>query len=393
MCSGFRKIANTAPFKGGTINSCVHSPGRPSFLPSQNVPFTVWEGTAPLAAIAMAVRSFMPSGRVQLAHVQEAAERLKAVGALPTPILRSSIIDKSVGCVCHFKGEHLQRTGSFKYRGATNAVGALDAKTAANGVVAHSSGNHGAAVAAAAQARGIPCCIVVPHTTPAAKIENIERYGARVVLCEPTQTARTEASAAQVKAMGATFVHPYDDALVLAGQGTIGLELHEQLGRDELDAVLVPVSGGGLIGGIAVAIKALRPSVRVIAVEPQGKELQLCLAKRQRVIDAATANAPIDTIADAIRTKAFGPTPWASASDLLDPTVLSVSNAQIGEAMRVAFVEMKQVVEPAGALTLAALLAPEFGALRAQGLVHVAAVVCGGNVDLELLMRHVAPRS
>ena len=111
------------------------------------------------------------------------------------------------------------------------------------------------------------------------------------------------------------------------------------------------------------------------------------------MLDAATANAPIDTIADAIRTKAFGPIPWASASDLLDPTVLSVSNAQIGEAMRVAFVEMKQVVDPAGALTLAALLAPEFGALRAQGLKHVAAVVCGGNVDLELLMRHVAPRS
>ena len=334
---------------------------------------------------------------VGLCHVQQAGSRLKAVGARPTPLLRSDWVDAAVGCSCYFKSEHLQRTGSFKYRGATNAVASLDADAAAKGVVAHSSGNHGAALAAAAHARGIPCCIVVPRTTPQAKVENMKRYGARVVLCEPTQTARAETSAAETRRMGATFVHPYDDPLVLAGQGTIGIELAEQLGADELDAVLVPVSGGGLIGGIAVAIKALRPDVRVIAVEPKGKELQSCLARRTRVLDAAKADALLDTIADAIRTKAFGPVPWQAMrletdGALLDPHVLAVDDEQIRAAMRVALLEMKQVVEPAGALTLAALLSPEFRALREAdpSLRHVAAVVCGGNVDDESLMGFVA---
>lgn len=328
---------------------------------------------------------------VGLTQIQQAGVRLRSTGALPTPILRYDTIDALIGCSCHFKGEHLQRTGSFKYRGAINAVGALDDAMAAKGVVAHSSGNHGAAVAAAAAARGVPSCIVVPNTTPEAKIENMRRYGARVVLCEPTQMARTETALAEADNMGgAAFIHPYDDPLVLAGQGTIGLELDEQL-PTELDAVLVPVSGGGMIGGIACAITALRPAVRVIAVEPRGKRLQECLATKTRVLDSATANLALDTIADAIRTRALGPVPWEQASELLDPTVLSVGDEQIRSAMRLALVEMKQVVEPAGALTLAALLSDEFAALRTtDGLQSVAAVVCGGNVDPEALLGFTA---
>jgi threonine dehydratase len=331
----------------------------------------------------------MPS--LCISHIQQAAARLRAVGAGPTPILRSDWVDTAVGCAVHFKSEHLQRTGSFKYRGATNAVAALDAAAAAHGVVCHSSGNHGAALARAAHERSVPCCVVVPHTTPEAKIANMRRYGARVVLCEPTQTTRTQTAEAEAQAMGgAAVVHPYNDTQVMAGQGTIGLELMEQL--PSIDAVLVPVSGGGLIGGIAAAVKAINPTVRVIAVEPEGKRLQESLATATRVIDPATSDLALDTIADAIRTRALGPIPWDSTHPLLDPAVLSVSNAQIREAMRVALVEMKQAVEPAGALTLAAVLSPEFAKLKADSdLRQVVAVICGGNIDPSALVGHIDP--
>ncbi|EOD09507.1 hypothetical protein EMIHUDRAFT_308811 [Emiliania huxleyi CCMP1516] len=312
-----------------------------------------------------------------ISSVRVAADRLRAVGARPTPVLRSDWVDATAGCACYLKAEHLQRTGSFKQpRRGSRRRGRR-----------------------ARRERGVPCCVVVPRTTPGAKIDNMRRYGARVVLCEPTQSARSETAAAEAAAMGgAAFVHPYDDAAVLAGQGTIGLELAEEL--PQLDAVLVPVSGGGMVGGIAVALHALRPGVRVIAVEPKGKGLGRCLALSQRVLDPEAANGALDTIADAIRTKCLGPTPWAAASQLLDPAVLSVDDDQIRAAMRIALLELKQVVEPAGALTLAALLSPAFKQLREacaaharaqheHQLRHVAAIVCGGNIDLETLFLHV----
>ena len=329
-----------------------------------------------------------PHMRPTIASVRQAAARLAAVGAPPTPIFRSEWIDKACGCSALFKAEHLQRTGSFKYRGATNAVGALDDAAAAKGVVAHSSGNHGAAVAAAAAARGVPCTVVVPSTTPEAKVANMERYGARVVKCEPTQQARTQVSLECAEQMGgAAFIHPYDDPFVLAGQGTIGLELLEQ--HPEMDAVLVPVSGGGMIGGIALAIKALRPDVRVIACEPSGKDLAEALRQKVRVVDAAKADAALDTIADAIRTKAFGPVPWDVCASLLEPTVLAVDDVMIRHAMTSCLNELKQVVEPAGAVTLAALLSPAFQMLRddeassGRPINSVVAILCGGNVDVE----------
>lgn len=327
-------------------------------------------------------------------HVQEAAARVKSAGGLVTPILRSRWLDEQVGCALHLKAEHLQVTGSFKFRGAANAVGLLDAEEARRGVVAHSSGNHGAAVAAAAKARGdVPCTVVVPNVTPASKVANMERYGARVVLCEPTQKSRTETADAIASETGATFVHPYNDARVLAGQGTIGLELVEQLAAQDgpgLDAVLVAVSGGGMIGGIALAIKALRPDVRVIACEPAGKELQSALAARSRVppsmqsgARSSLVDAPIDTIADAIRTRCLGPLTWDVASPLLDEVVLTVDDAMIRDAMDICLTETKQLLEPAGALTVAAALSPAFRAIvEEEGLTNVAAVLCGGNIDV-----------
>ena len=327
--------------------------------------------------------------KISISQVRQAAARLAAAAVLYTPILRNDFVDAATGTNVFFKCEHLQHTGSFKLRGATNAVESLDEVPAQAGVVAHSSGNHGAAVARAAQRRGIPASVVVPTTTPKAKIANMELYGAEVILCEPTQRARTETSRAIADETGGTFLHPYDDPLVMAGQGTIGLEILDQV--PDVDAVLVPVSGGGMISGIAVAIKALRPEVRVIACEPAGKDLRVALTTSTRVLDEDASNAALDTIADAIRTKSFGPLPWEAASTLLDPTVLSVTDAEIRAAMRISLFEMKQGVEPAGAVCLAALLSPAFATVRDQGIAgrplrNVAAVVCGGNVDPGLLL-------
>lgn len=326
--------------------------------------------------------------RVGLPAIRAAASRLAGV-ALITPILRSDAIDALAGCNVHFKSEHLQRTGSFKFRGASNAVFALDEAAAERGVVAHSSGNHGAALSAAAQARGVPCTIVVPETTPEVKQENIRRYGADLVLCAPTQQARTETSNAIAEANGAALVHPYNDELVAAGQGTIGLELLEQV--PSLDAILVPVSGGGLIGGIAAAATALKPSIRVVACEPAGKRLEEAMRRGARVVDPSTADAALDTICDAIRTQPLGPIPWALALEHVDPCVLSATDAMVRAALCLTMAELKQAVEPAGALALACLLSPAFQQLRAEAeaagapLSNVGVVVCGGNADLAQL--------
>ena len=279
--------------------------------------------TMVVGARAMSTRS------VGLSEVQAAASRIRSAAlapALVTPLLRSDLIDEMAGCSVAFKSEHLQRTGSFKYRGALNSVLCLDDDKAAAGVVGHSSGNHGAALAAAAQSRRIPCTVVVPQGTPAAKIANMERYGSRVVVCEPTQRARTDTSAQIAAETGATFVHPYNDRTVIAGQGTIGLEICEQLG-EEVDAVLVPTSGGGMVSGIAAAVRARLPHARVIACEPEGKRLGDALTARERVLDASTANEALRTVADAIRTQALGEIPWQMCSDerLLDDVVLSVT--------------------------------------------------------------------
>lgn len=229
-----------------------------------------------------------------LAEVQEAAARIARSGVSRTPVIHSAWINEQCGLSVHFKCEHLQRTGSFKFRGAANAVMQLSDERAAKGVVAHSAGNHGAALAAAAAMRCIPCSVIVPRGTSEAKLDNMRRYGANVILCEPNQQARVEAAAAEAARMGgAASIHPYDQAEVIAGQGTIALELLEQ--SPNLDAILTPTSGGGMLAGIAVAARALKPGLRVIAVEPRGKRLGEALSKGQRVLDPSTANRLLDT--------------------------------------------------------------------------------------------------
>ena len=319
--------------------------------------------------------------------IRAAAARIEP-HASRTPILRSDQIDARAACSIHVKAEHLQITGSFKYRGALNAVLSLTEAEASRGVVAHSTGNHGAAVARAAKARGAPCCIVVPRTTPAAKLENIRRYCEDIVQCEPSPQARAQASVEAAERLGgASIIHPFDDQRVICGQGTIGLELLQDV--PSLDAILVPVSGGGMLSGIATACAGT--STSVVAVEPAGKQLADAFAKGERCIfsdDELKASPTLKTVADAMPTRLLGEAlAWPLAFGLVED-VLTVDDGQILDAVRCTAVELKQAVEPAGAVALAAALSPDFAALRAEkGWANVALVACGGNVDLEVLGR------
>src|SRR5207248_506588 len=206
---------------------------------------------------------------VDLDAIRQAAARL-AGRAHRTPVETCATLDRLAGRRLFFKCEHLQKAGAFKFRGAMNAVLRLPEESAARGVVTHSSGNHAQALALAARLRGIPAHIVMPSTAQAVKRRAVEEYGGRVTLCEPTLQAR-EATAAAVQAQtGATLIHPYDHPDVIAGQGTVALELLEQV--PDLDAIVTPVGGGGLLSGVCVAARALKPALRVFAAEPAGAD-------------------------------------------------------------------------------------------------------------------------
>lgn len=309
---------------------------------------------------------------VALADV-EAARRRIAGTIHETPLLRSRLVDAYCGASLHFKGEHLQRAGAFKARGASNAVLSLDGSSAARGVATHSSGNHGAALALAARARGIPAWVVMPANAPAVKRAAVAAYGATIVDCEATLAAREETLAAVLERHGAHFVHPYDDPRVIAGQGTIALELLEAL--PALDAIAVPVGGGGLLAGVALAARQLRPGLEIIGVEPAGADdafRSFGLGERQPQNDP-------QTIADGLRT-ALGVRNFALIQRYVD-TIVTVSEEAIVEAMRLLWTRMKAVVEPSGAVPLAGVLEhPERFARR-----RVAIVLSGGNVDLDRL--------
>jgi len=306
------------------------------------------------------------------AEVLTAAARI-APHASVTPVLRSRELDALAGASLHFKAEHLQRSGAFKFRGACNAVWSLEEAQARNGVVTHSSGNHGAALALAARSRGIPCHVVVPEGAVATKLANIARHGAQLWRCAPTQAAR-EAECSRIQQQtGAELVHPYADARVIAGQGTAVLELIRQAGAT-LDALVVPVGGGGLASGSLLAMQALLPECELILAEPAGAaDTARSLAAGERLVDFVP-----DTICDGLR-GALGAPNFA----LLQPRaqVITVDDADTVKAMRLIWQVMKQTVEPSSAITLAAILAqPQRFAGR-----NVGVVLSGGNVDLDAL--------
>jgi len=290
-----------------------------------------------------------------------------------TPVLRSRALDALTGARLHFKAEHLQRGGAFKFRGACNAVWSLDDEAAARGVVTHSSGNHGAALALAARTRGIACHVVVPEGAVAAKLANIARHGATLWHCAPTTAAR-EAMCAEVQAStGATLVHPYADAAVIAGQGTAALELLRAAGP--LDTMVVPVGGGGLASGTALALAGQAPECALVLAEPAGAaDAARSLAAGRRDVDFVP-----DTICDGLRAGIGVPN-----FDLLRQAraeVITVADNEVVAAMRLAWEVLKQVIEPSSATVLAAVLQqPARFAGRRVGL-----VLSGGNVDLEAL--------
>jgi threonine dehydratase len=288
-----------------------------------------------------------------------------------TPVLRSPALDALAGAELHFKCENLQRGGAFKFRGACNAVWALPDEDAARGVLTHSSGNHGAALALAANTRGIPAHVVVPEGAVKTKVTLIEDAGAHLHWCAPTLAAR-EATCARLRdELGATLVHPYHDTRVMAGQGTAMLELRREAGS--LDAVLVPVGGGGLVAGTAIAAASVSPGTRIFAAEPEsGADAWASLQRGERITDLVP-----DTIADGLRAT-IGPRNFAVLREQ-GVQVLLVGEDEIRAAMRLLWEHLKLVVEPSSATVLAALLRHR-GAVAGR---RIGLILTGGNVDLD----------
>ena len=287
-----------------------------------------------------------------------------------TPVLQSTELSRRLGAAVEFKCENLQKVGAFKARGATNAVYALPTATAVAGVATHSSGNHAAALARAAQLRGVPAYVVMPSNAPAVKRAAVIGYGASVIDCEPTLAAREAAAGDLVQRTGATFVHPYDDVLVIAGQGTATLEFAAQ--STPPDSVLVPVGGGGLLSGTALAARSVWPATRVIGCEPRAAD-DAARGFRSGVLQPAT---PSETIADGLRAALSERTFELIRRDVDD--LVTVSEAGIVAAMRLVWQFLKVVIEPSAAVPVAALLEAPPGAFGGR----VGVVLSGGNVDL-----------
>jgi threonine dehydratase len=300
-----------------------------------------------------------------------------------TPVLTSHSLDAIVGAQVFFKCENLQKTGSFKIRGATNAIFSLRDQEIAHGIVTQSSGNHGAAVACAAAWRSVPAWIVMPKNAPAVKRLAIEGYGGRVTLCEPTMTARNEASDRIRSETGALLIHPYDDDRVIAGQATAGKELLEEVG--DLDALFAPVSGGGLLSGTCLSAKSIRPELRVFGCEPA----QADDAYRSLQTGTLQTLDSSDTIADGLRAS-LSPRTFAILREQVSG-ILRVTEAEIISATRLIWERMKIIVEPSSAVAIAPLLREGVVAglslqPRSDGRKPKLGVIfSGGNVDLSTL--------
>lgn len=310
---------------------------------------------------------------VTLADVQTAAERIRPF-VRRTPIHTSGTLDRLSGRALFFKCENFQTTGSFKYRGATNAVQKLDASTAARGVVTHSSGNHAQALALAAKVRGIPATIVMPRTAPAVKKQAVIGYGGRVVECEPIVSERERVANRMVAETGGVLIPPYDHPDVIAGQGTAALELLADV--PDLDAVVVPVGGGGMLSGYCVAIKGTKPTAQVFGAEPANADD----AARSMTTGERQPQVPPNSIADGLLTN-LGELTWPIIREHVS-RVFTVTEAEIAAAMRLVWERMKLVIEPSAAVGVAVVLGEAFKATDAR---RVGVVLCGGNVSLDKL--------
>jgi len=292
-----------------------------------------------------------------------------------TPVMTSSRLNEASPATASlfFKCENFQKIGAFKARGATNAVFSLDDATARRGVATHSSGNHGAAVARAARLRGVPAHIVMPSNSAKVKIRAIEGYGAQLVFCEPTENAREVACAEVIKKTGATLIHSFENEHVIAGQGTAAVELLEDV--PELDVIICPVGGGGLLSGTAIAAKSMRPQIKVIAVEPANADdaAQSFRAGRRLVTEKKF------TIADGLRTN-VGERTFPIIRRYVDD-IVTVSEQAIVSAMRTIWETMKTIIEPSAAVPYAAILENK---IDVNGK-RAGMILTGGNVDLDAL--------
>ncbi len=320
----------------------------------------------------------MNDSELTFEKVQRAATTIAGV-AHRTPVMTCSAIDEVAGRRLFFKCENFQKVGAFKFRGAFNAVSQLSDEAAARGVVTHSSGNHAQALALAAKMRGVPAYIVMPSTAPVVKKAAVEGYGAEVIVCEPTLEAR-ETTADEVQARtGASFIHPYDNDDVIAGQGTAMLELFDQVAElnESLDAVITPVGGGGLLGGTCLAARGLDSSIRIFAGEPAGADD----AARSFAAGELIPQIGPNTIADGLLTS-LGQRNWGIIQQHVEQ-IVTVSDDEIVAAMRLLWERAKLLVEPSSAVALAAVLGGPFKATI--NVESVGVVLSGGNVDLERL--------
>ena len=308
---------------------------------------------------------------IDLDRIRAAHERIRPF-IHRTPVLTSASLDEATSAKLFFKCENFQKIGAFKARGATNAVFSLDEQTAKRGVATHSSGNHGTALARAAKLRKIPAHIVMPKNSAKVKIRAVERYGAHVIFCEPNDQAREAACADVIAKTGATLIHSFENGDVIAGQGTAAIELLEDA---DVDLVICPVGGGGLLAGNAVVAKSIKRGIKVIAAEPANADdaAQSFRAKKRIVTEKKF------TIADGLRTN-VGETTFPIIQRYIDG-VVTVSEGATVSAMRTIWETMKIIIEPSAAVPYAAIVENKIDISNRR----VGIILTGGNVDLDAL--------
>ena len=311
---------------------------------------------------------------VTIDDVRSAAKRIEGIGHR-TPVLTNNTLNQMAGRNLFFKCENFQKVGAFKFRGGWNAVSILSDEEATKGVCTHSSGNHAQAVAYAAMMRGIPSYIVMPNNAPEVKLNAVKGYNAKITLCEPTSEARITTLENIAERTGATVIHPFNNPHVIAGQGTAALELIEDV--ENLDAVMAPIGGGGLMSGTCITTCNLLPNAKLYGAEPKGADDAYRSLKEGKMLPQENPN----TICDGLLT-GLGENTWNILKDHLD-AIYTVTDDEVIKAMRLVWERMKIIIEPSCATPVAVVLSDEFKAL--EGIENIGIILTGGNVDLSKL--------